>query len=68
MKRLMLAVALACVLSSTSIAGEIPSAGAPAPPPPTIAGEIPSGGVPTPAHSDSMLVTAILTIISIVAK
>lgn len=68
MKQFMLAAALACALSSVSLAGEIPSAGAPAPPPATIAGEIPSGGVPTPADSDSMLVTAILTIISIVAK
>ena len=68
MKQLMLAAALACALSSIAFAGEIPSGGAPAPPPATIAGEIPSGGVPTPADSDSLLVTAILTIISIVAK
>ncbi|HEV7747254.1 MAG TPA: hypothetical protein VGO56_19820 [Pyrinomonadaceae bacterium] len=52
MKRLMLAATLACVLSATAIAGEIPSTGAPTPPP----------------ASNSWVVTAILTIISIVAK
>jgi hypothetical protein len=51
MKRFMLATALACALSATVIAGEIPSTGAPAPPPPA---------------SNSLVVTAILTIISIV--
>jgi len=33
MKRLALAIALACVLSGSALAGEIPSTGAPAPPP-----------------------------------
>lgn len=51
MKRLMLAAALACALSVTAIAGEIPSTGAPVAPPPA---------------SNSVVVTAILTIISIV--
>ncbi len=49
MKRFILAAALACVLSATAMAGEIPSTGAPAP------------------ASNSLLVTTILTIISIVA-
>lgn len=73
MKRFMLAAAFACVLSATAIAGEIPTTGAP------IAGEIPSTGaqiageIPTtgapvapPAASNSVLMTTILTIISIV--
>jgi len=51
MKRFMLATALACALSATVIAGEIPSTGAPVAPPST---------------SNSLVVTAILTIISIV--
>ena len=51
MKRFMLAAALACALSATAIAGEIPSTGAPVAPPPA---------------SNSVVVTAILTIISIV--
>jgi hypothetical protein len=51
MKRLILAAALACALSATAIAGEIPTGGAPVPGeiPSTgasIAGEIPSGGAP----------------------
>ena len=68
MKRLILTVALGCALSATAIAGEIPTSGAPAPPPSTaIAGEIPSTGAPvmTPA-SNSMVVNAILTILGIV--
>lgn len=52
MKHFILAVVLVCGLSATSFAGEIPSTGAPVPPPPA---------------SNSALVTAILTIISIVA-
>lgn len=62
MKRFMLSAALACVLSATAIAGEIPTTGAP------VAGEIPTTGAPVapPAASNSVLVTAILTIISIV--
>ncbi len=61
MKRLILAVALACALSATAIAGEIPTGGAP------IAGEIPTTGAPAPPPaSNSLVVTAILTIISIV--
>jgi hypothetical protein len=51
MKRFMLSAAFACVLSATAIAGEIPTTGAPVAP---------------PAASNSVLVTAILTIISIV--
>lgn len=52
MKRFALAVALACALSATTLAGDVPSTGITSPPPP-------------PATSP--LVTAILTIISIVA-
>ena len=35
MKRIVLGVALMCVLSATTIAGEIPSTGITAPPPPS---------------------------------
>ena len=67
MKRLMLALALACALSATAMAGEIPSTGAPAPPPAATAGEIPTTGAPvSPAALNSLVVNAILTIISIV--
>ncbi len=73
MRRLMLATALACVLSATAIAGEIPTTGAPAPGEipttgVTVAGEIPTTGAPVapPSSSNSMVVNAILTLISIV--
>jgi hypothetical protein len=68
MRHLALAVLLACMLSGTARAGEIPSTGAPAPPPPrsvTTTGEVPSTGVITPERPDLVL-TIILTIIDIV--
>lgn len=70
MKRLALAIALACVLSGAARAGEIHPTGAVAPPPPppstvTAAGEIPTTGDPAPEDSSTLL-TIILTLISIV--
>jgi len=53
MKRFALAVALACVLSGTVLAGEIHTTGAPEP-------------APTP-QSSSVVTTVILTIISLVS-
>lgn len=67
MRRLALAIALACILSGVTHAGEIPSTGAVAPAPTnpmTIAGEIHSTGATAPQPSN-MLLTIILTIISI---
>jgi hypothetical protein len=43
MKRFTMALLLACALSSTALAGDVPSTGAPSP------GEIPIGGSATPA-------------------
>lgn len=79
MKRLILAAALACVLSTATMAGEIPSTGLQS------SGEIPSGGssiageipstgasiageIPTSGApvSDSTLMTAILAILGLV--
>lgn len=67
MRRLALAIALACVLSGAARAGEIPSTGVIAPPPPpvTAAGDIPTNGATAPQESDTVL-TIILTFISIV--
>jgi hypothetical protein len=77
MRRLALAVALACVLSGVARAGEIPSTGAVAPPTPvttpgeihttggTEPGEIPTTGG-TEAEDSSTVLTIILTFISIV--
>lgn len=54
MKRLALAIVLACVLSSTALAGEIHSVGAPAP--------ATSGAT----HGPAIATTVILAILSIV--
>jgi hypothetical protein len=68
MRRLTLAIALACVLSGVARAGEIPTTGAPAPPTGstvTAPGEIPTTGG-TEAEESSTLLTIVLTVISIV--
>ncbi len=68
MRRLALAIALACILSGVARAGEIPTTGAVAPPTPgtiTVAGEIPTTGGTVPEGSNTLL-TIILTFVSIV--
>lgn len=76
MRRLALAIALACVLSGAARAGEIHPTGVVAPPPPppsttaaatgaTAPGEILSTGETAPEESVTLL-TIILTFISIV--
>ena len=68
MRRLALAIALACVLSGVARAGEIPSTGVIAQPPPntvTAAAEIPTTGATAPEDSSTLL-TILLTFISIV--
>ena len=65
MKRFALAVALACVLSGTALAGDAHSTGAPA----TAPGDSSTAGAPAPApttQSSSIVATVILTILSIV--
>ena len=69
MRHLASAVLLACMLSGTARAGEIPSTGVVAPPPPppstvTKTGEIPSTGATVPQTSGT-LVAIVLTLISI---
>lgn len=80
MRRLALAIALACVLSGVAHAGEIHSTGAVAPPTPgeihttgaAAAGEIPTTGeavageVPSTGGDSTTVLTIILTFISIV--
>jgi len=69
MRRLVLAIALACVFSGVVRAGEIHTTGAVAPPEPgtvTAAGEIPTNGATTPEDSSTLL-TIILTVVSIVS-
>lgn len=76
MRRLAIAMALACVLSGAARAGEIPSTGATAPRPPctvpatgttgaTAPGEILTPCATTPQESSTVL-TIILTLISII--
>lgn len=67
MRHLAIAVLLACMLSGTARAGEIPSTGVATPPPPNTlmaTGEIPTSDTPAPQAS-SMFLTIILTFISI---
>ena len=69
MRHLTLALVLACVLSGTALAGEIPTTGAPAPQPSgsvaTTTGEIPTTGATAPQASSTAL-TIILTLLGIV--
>jgi len=76
MRHFGLALVLACVLSGTVSAGEIPTTGATSPPPPgsvvtageihsTTGGEIPNASATGPQDSTAIL-TLILTLLSIV--
>jgi hypothetical protein len=75
MRHLATALVLACVLSGTASAGEIPTTGATAPQPPssvavageihTVAGEVP-GTVATAPQDSTMALTIVLTLLSIV--
>ncbi|MDQ1637762.1 MAG: hypothetical protein QOF62_1101 [Pyrinomonadaceae bacterium] len=72
MKKIFLTITLACVLSGTAIAGEMPTV-EPAPSQSsTMAGEMPGVDSAAPAPSSgtqsSVVVTVLLTIISIVAR
>ena len=65
MKRFVLAIALACALSGTALAGDFPSTGAPAPAP----GDIPSTGAPATngiTQCPGIATTVILAILRLV--
>jgi hypothetical protein len=63
MKRFVLAIALACVLSGSVLAGDSHTTGAPEPVP----GDVHSTGAPAPTtQSSSVAATVILTILSLV--
>jgi hypothetical protein len=72
MKRFVMAVALACALSVTALAGIVPTSDyVPPPPPPppesnAVAGIIPSSDY-VPPPTESSVVTVMLAILSIVA-
>jgi len=71
-KRLLMTLAIACVLSTSAIAGDIPSVGAPAPPPQSIGtmdttnSTSPGGDIPISGKSDlsSEALSALLSALS----
>ena len=75
MRHFVTALVLACVLSGTVLAGEIPTTGATSPPPSgagekageihTVGGEIPTTGATAPPESTTVL-TIILAVLGIV--
>ena len=72
MKRFLMTMALACVLSSSALAGDIPSGGSPSPPPQgmtqatdaTSPGEMPTAGYAEQLSSDAL--SALLTVLGLV--
>ena len=74
MKRFLAAMALACVISVSSLAGEIPTAGITSPAPDgtttaTTPGDVPTSGVASPSGETetSVTTTVILTILSLLS-
>ena len=69
MKRPLMTLALACVFSSSAFAGDIPSVGSPAPPPPPSNATMQStepGDIQTPGKSElsSDALSALLSVLS----
>ena len=68
MKRFSLLVALACVLSSSALAGEVPTVGAPAPASYGTAGTTTSpGDIPTRGVSEQLSSDALSALISVLS-
>jgi hypothetical protein len=72
MRRFLIAAALTCVLAVTTLAGDVPTVGAPAPPPTgltqthsTVAGEIPSVGKAGRFSGEAL--SALLSVLSFLA-
>jgi hypothetical protein len=73
MRRFFASLGLACLLSGSALAGEIPSLGAPQPPPPAITsttspGDIPISGAPgdVPTVGGTVL-SALLTVFNLLS-
>lgn len=74
MKRFATTVVLACALSGTALAGDIPSSGIVSPPPPppdataqtASPGEIPTSGLTSPGEMPTCGLSALLTAIGLV--
>ena len=69
MKRFVMTVALACALSGTALAGNIPTSGAPSPAPEvtekTSTGNIPTGGSTSPADIPTCGWSVVMTILNL---
>ncbi len=64
MKRLLMATAVACALSITTLAGDIPSVGAPQPQPQQTTGPTILGGIPTDGGARTISGAAVSAILS----
>jgi hypothetical protein len=64
MKRLLMAATIACALSMTSMAGEIPSGGAPQPQPQPTASSTVLGEIPTSGEAQPITDAAIFAILT----
>ena len=65
MNRFLAATALACVLSGSALAGDIPTLGAPQPPPVPITAETSAGDIPTSGSAEQISDTALSTLLSV---
>lgn len=70
MRRFLMTVALTCVLSVSAMAGDMPTCGTPAPPPPpsemqTSPGEIPTDGLTSPSDMPTCGLSAVLAILNL---
>lgn len=65
MRRLLAAITLACALSVSVLAGDIPSLGAPTPPPQGIESESSPGQIPTVGTADQLSTDALLILLSV---
>ena len=68
MKRLLMTVGLVCILSSSALAGDVPTVGSPAPTgtvttTPTSPGDIPTGGLAD--QTSSATLSALLTVLGL---
>ncbi len=68
MKRFVMSVALACALSGTALAGNIPTGGEPLPgniPTDSEPGHIPTSGAPVPGEMPTIGLSALLAILEL---
>ncbi len=64
MKRFLMATAVACVLATTTLSGDIPSVGAPSPQPQQMPGSTPLGDIPSGGNTESISDAAIAALLT----